>query len=71
MSLDAPSNGFVTLVIPQIMDDVIHNKGAQPVVLLDGQEVINYNETKDKIHSITIPFKQSAKQIIVAAIVIM
>lgn len=67
--LDTSRNGSITLVVPPIMDDMIHNKGAQLVVLLDGQEVINYDETKDKIHSITIPFKQGVKQIIVASIV--
>jgi hypothetical protein len=71
ISLDASSNGSMTLIIPQVMDDMIHNKGAQLVLLLDGQEVINYNETKDKVHSITVPFKQGTKQIIVASIVIM
>lgn len=71
ISLDAPSNGSMTLVIPHIMDDMIHNKGAQLVVLSDGKEVINYNETEDKIHSITIPIIKGTKQIIVASIVIM
>lgn len=71
ISLDASSDGSMTLVIPQVMDDMIHNKGAQLVVLSDGKEVINYNETKVKIHSITIPIKQGTRQIIVASIVIM
>lgn len=71
ISLDTSRNGSITLVVPQIMADMIHNKGAQLVVLLDGHEVINYNETKDKIHSITVPFKQGAKQIIITSIVIM
>lgn len=71
MSLEAPSNGTLTLVIPAMLDDMIHNKGAQLFVLLDGHEVHCYNETKNGIHEVVIPFKQGTRQVIISTIVIL
>ena len=69
LSLDALSNGTLTVIVPKILDDMMRNQSAQLVVLLDGQE-IHYDETKNKTHNVIIPFYHGSKQVIIATIVI-